>query len=284
VSHNIGRWTFEYSAFILFILNLLEVIFMKRWSLLILPVIAIILVIFHWWRNIDNDLDATVINTITNPQSESQASFFPEESETAITAADLESVLKEVFKESPQIGIKQRNQSTQFQKRFIKISDEGERLDSVAKDWKCAESTETGLVWEVKQFDGGLQDNDNKYTWYSSADNSLATGFGKRDGGSCFFSSCDSEDYVRMVNEAGLCGGRNWRLPIFSELETLLDRDYYDPVINHNIFIHAKPGNYMTSTELETNPAMMMVIDFFNGISFAGRKDLSYYIRLVRSL
>ncbi len=201
-----------------------------------------------------------------------------------VVQMDQDSTIKPTTtQDSPQAGIKQRQQSAQVDTKFLKISWLGKYLENDIDQWYCAESKETGLVWEVKRFDGGLRDNDSTYSWYSGEDIELGKRVGRPDGGSCYFSNCDSFDYVNRVNAVRLCGASDWRLPSFRELETLLDRDYYNPVINQSIFIHARPGKYMTSTELEANEEMIMYFDFFNGMSLAGRKDLSYFIRLVRS-
>jgi hypothetical protein len=43
-------------------------------------------------------------------------------------------------------------------------------------------------------------------------------------------------------------------LPTFAGLDTLPDRDFYDPVINQRIFIHTRPYRYLTATTLQRNP------------------------------
>ena len=83
------------------------------------------------------------------------------------------------------------------------------------------------------------------------------------------------------MNRLQLCGSGQWRLPSFGELDGLIDRNYYNPTINQVFFPHARGTVYWTSTELQNNPELVMQIDFFNGMSTAVRKDLSYAVRLV---
>lgn len=184
---------------------------------------------------------------------------------------------------SMMISIKQRSQSQQTSTRFVKLDFDGKPLPDDAESWHCAQSQETGLVWEVKRFDGGLRDNEHTYSWLLSDAQSDNRPVGVRDGGQCRFSRCDAAGYIKEINNRGLCGSKQWRLPTFAELETLLDRDFYDPVINQRVFIHTQPGRYMTSTATASNSPLIMYIDFFNGASFGGRRDLGYYIRLVSS-
>ena len=175
------------------------------------------------------------------------------------------------------ITIKQRTNRQQTGTRYAKLDYRGQPLPEDADSWHCARDVESGLIWEVKRFDGGVRDNDHTYSWYDPN----AGESGREDGGECLFSSCDSRGYIAEINSLELCGRNDWRLPTFAELDTLLDRDYYDPVINQRIFIHTRPYRYMTATTLKRNPQLMMYVDFFNGTSFGGRKVLDYHIRLV---
>lgn len=54
-----------------------------------------------------------------------------------------------------------------------------------------------------------------------------------------------------------------------------------DPTIDQEIFPHAQGKVYWSATELTNNPDRVMQIDFFNGVSTAVPKNLSYRVRLV---
>lgn len=82
------------------------------------------------------------------------------------------------------------------------------------------------------------------------------------------------------MNRLILCGSERWRLPEFSALEGLINRNYYDPTIDQEIFPHAQGKVYWSATELTNNPGMAMQLDFFNGVSTAVPKNLSYRVRL----
>jgi hypothetical protein len=50
---------------------------------------------------------------------------------------------------------------------FTKLDANGSDLPASATDWSCVRDNVTGLIWEVKTDDGGLRDQDWKYTWYN---------------------------------------------------------------------------------------------------------------------
>lgn len=178
--------------------------------------------------------------------------------------------------------IKQRDNTQQSHSRFEKIAFSGERLPINAGSWSCALEVESGLLWETKLSNGGVSDTNHTYSWFDPQQPTPQQG--KQDGGNCYGSGCDTYAYVEEMNRMALCGSRQWRLPAFSELESLIDREFYNPTINQNIFRHAKGTVYWSSTELENNPGMVMQVDFFNGMSNAVPKNLSYPLRVVSDL
>lgn len=175
--------------------------------------------------------------------------------------------------------VKQRSQAVQRGSRFNKWSYEGQRLGDDAQYWQCAQDQRTGLLWEVKTFDGGVRDVDNTFSWFQPENGHP----GAANRGRCFRLDCDTLRYIEAVNAEKLCGRENWRLPTFPELEGLIDRDYYNPTINQAVFPHAQGKVYWTATELDNNPAMVMQVDFFNGFSTAVLKQHAYWLRLVSS-
>lgn len=175
--------------------------------------------------------------------------------------------------------IKQRGNTQQSKSRFEKIAFGGERLSKNAARWSCALDLKTGLLWETKLSNGGVSDANHTYSWFNPDRQKQQQG--KPNGGNCYGSGCDTYAYTEEMNRMVLCGSDQWRLPAFSELERLIDREYYNPTINQTLFPYGKGTVYWTSTELENNPGMVMQVDFFNGISNAVPKNLSYPLRVV---
>jgi hypothetical protein len=108
--------------------------------------------------------------------------------------------------------------------RYLKMDAGGNELPANAQNWRCVKDKETGLVWETKTDDGGLQDRDWRYRHFhnfggyaSSVDyngNVLCQNLGS--------SSCDAYSYVNALKGTGLCGRDNWRLPLMGELLDLI--------------------------------------------------------------
>lgn len=179
--------------------------------------------------------------------------------------------------DTPNTVIKQRGHAAQLNSRFLKVAFNGDELAPDADDWSCARDLDTGLLWEIKLFNAGISDAEHTYSWYDPSRDRP----GQAGGGNCYGIACDTQAYIDEMNRLRLCGSEQWRLPSFRELDGLIDRNYYNPTINQEVFPHARGTVYWTATELENNPDLVMQIDFFNGMSTAVRKDLSYAVRLV---
>ncbi len=171
----------------------------------------------------------------------------------------------------------QGNQHKQRSTQFSKVGFDGQPLPDSALRWSCARDSKSGLLWETKLFDAGISDVEHRYSWYDPTRST--PGFKNR--GSCYGISCDTHAYTEEMNRLGLCGSRNWRLPTFAELETLLDRDYFNPVINQEIFFNTRGTSYWSQSQLENNPEMIMQIDFFNGSSSPAPIHVKLAVRLV---
>ncbi|WP_018158320.1 DUF1566 domain-containing protein [Thioalkalivibrio sp. ALE14] len=95
--------------------------------------------------------------------------------------------------------------------RFSKVAHDGSILSADAEEWSCVRDSETGLLWMVhNEEEGSLYYKGNTLTWYDPDAEGYA---GVEDGGQCSGSRCDTAGFVEAVNEDGLCGKQNWRLP-----------------------------------------------------------------------
>lgn len=172
------------------------------------------------------------------------------------------------------------------QPQLAKLDSYRNPLGAGAKAWDCVIDHTTGLVWEVKTNNQGLQDAGHFYSWYN-ADNLLNLGnAGLKDNGKCRGGiDCDTESYIRAINAKKLCGYTDWRLPTRAELMTLVQ---YDPtfekkgLIDRKFFPHGSVDWYWSSDTDETDPANAWYVLYYNGRAMKAAKNQAKKIRLVR--
>ncbi|WP_226665122.1 DUF1566 domain-containing protein [Microbulbifer aggregans] len=131
---------------------------------------------------------------------------------------------------------------TDFQ--LQKIAADGVPIPIWSGPWSCVLDRRHGLLWEVKTDAEFLHDGDWTYSWFDGQ-------HGVENAGDCFFEPqrCDTQDLIRRVNEAGLCGRNDWRLPTPNELMTLVDSRVPPGYtqIDKNFFPHTRSGDYWSS-------------------------------------
>lgn len=171
---------------------------------------------------------------------------------------------------------------------FTKIDATGDEMPDQASFWSCVRDNVTGLIWEVKTTNGGLQDTNNTYSWYSqdSSNNGEGpTGFyaGTIDGGTCSGGSgCDTEKYVADINTMGLCGHSDWRLPTLDELVSIVDYGKLNPRIDTDYFPNTSGSSHWTSSTLPFGSAFQVEFSNSNSSVSSNSKPNANRVRLVR--
>lgn len=172
---------------------------------------------------------------------------------------------------------------------FTKLDARGQPLtdQSVAYSntpWTCVQDNVTGLIWEVKTADKGLQDKYWTYSWYNSAPSTNGGFGGTENGGSCQDGiNCDTEKYVAAINLAGYCGHNTWQIPTRMELQSLVDNSIVlpGPTIDEGYFPNTLPNWFFSSSLFASSPANAIGVSFASGHDGAGSKANTLSIRLV---
>jgi hypothetical protein len=103
---------------------------------------------------------------------------------------------------------------------FTKIDTKGNELPADAEEWTCVRDNHTGLMWEVKRSGKGMRGIRATYSWYDPDDPTYGDGV-PNNGSDCGGIPCDTHHYVQAVNDQGLCGASDWRLPSVNELHSI---------------------------------------------------------------
>jgi hypothetical protein len=169
-------------------------------------------------------------------------------------------------------------------KSYTKISATGQKLDPQANQWACVLDNNSGLIWEVKTEDQGLHDKSWIYSWHSPDPLSNGGYMGKQDNGQCGNNGhlCDTDAFVKAVNDEVYCGFNDWRMPTDEELIGLLQSERRDIAIDMDYFPRTQPGLYWTSS-LADDPRFAWYVSFGKGYHDLNHKDSARYVRLVRA-
>ncbi len=170
---------------------------------------------------------------------------------------------------------------------YTKLDAMGNSLPTSTMSWACVRDNVTGLVWESKTTDGGLRDANHRYAWFSS---STALNGGEPgaigDTTTCAASlgaqACTTDAFVAAVNAVGLCGTSDWRMPMQSELSTLVHAGSLDPAIDSTFFPETQPRPYWSANTHAMYPASAWGIHFGYGAAHAESKNAANPVRLVR--
>ena len=175
--------------------------------------------------------------------------------------------------------------------QFEKIGSTGEKLEATASTWSCVADLVSGLMWEVKTDDGGLHDRDDVFSWYNtnSQNNGGAIGNWNRGSESCFGvqtdnpqTFCNTQSFVMRVNNIGLCGYKDWRMPTVFELNNLTNFGRTEPAIDEKYFPNTLWAQYWSDSPHAAGNDVARFVEFRFGVSGKAHKMDQYHVRLVR--
>jgi hypothetical protein len=186
------------------------------------------------------------------------------------------------FPEPTPITIKVANKPS-----YVKLSHLQQELDASASSWNCVVDRNTSLTWEKKTSDRGMRDAENFYSWYNPNTISNGGNAGAADSGKCRGGiDCDTNAYVKAVNEMKLCGYSDWRLPTRAELMSLVQysgKKTGKGLIDSRYFPGASSDWYWASDSDASNPRYAWYVLYFNGRYMRASKSEAKRVRLVRS-
>jgi hypothetical protein len=170
---------------------------------------------------------------------------------------------------------------------YTKIDAAGNEIDQGAAQWSCVRDNSTGLIWEHKASDGALHDVNHRYAWLNSDSASNGGNAGANaDPAQCnstlLWLPCTTEYFVSIVNERGLCGATDWRLPTQAELLTLVHAGNQKPSIDTSFFPNTASVPYWSSTTYARIPGHAWGVHFGYGAAHAESKSAPNAVRLVR--
>ena len=150
-----------------------------------------------------------------------------------------------------------------------------------SNNWACTRDNVTGLTWEIKT-ESGLRSKNNTYTWYNPDETVNGGGTGSENGGKCEGSNCDTHAYVQVINESGLCGVSDWRLPTKKELLSIVDNGHFKPAVDIRFFLNTLSSHYWTSSPYPEEENSAWQVYFLYGEVSPNNKNQSNNVRLVR--
>lgn len=154
---------------------------------------------------------------------------------------------------------------------------------------RCVQDNVTGLTWEVKQ-STGLHNANDTYTWFQPDDSKnggVEGNIGRED--TCYgyedtnpSSYCNTDAYIKRVNDEKWCGYFNWRLPTIEEAHSIVDYSRFNPSINTGYFRNMKNERYWGSSMPSVSPGNAWLTDFRDGSNYGYSKNNSSHVHLVR--
>lgn len=143
---------------------------------------------------------------------------------------------------------------------YVKLDASGAPLPDNAALWAMVKDNVTGLVWENKTQDGGIQDQDKTFAW------------------------ADTGTFIKTLNDTRFGGFSDWRMPTVRELSSLINVSipHPGPTIDTAWFANTAPAHYWSSTVNAGNVSSAWYVGFNLAYVAIQWNDNSYHVRAVR--
>ena len=106
---------------------------------------------------------------------------------------------------------------------FTLLDATGEELSPGTPEADCLRDNLTGLVWELKKPRDSMRRARNRYSWYSTNEDTNGGEPGLVNGPECGGGVCNTFAYLTRLNQAELCGLTSWRLPVVRDMRSIGD-------------------------------------------------------------
>ncbi|PLK49398.1 DUF1566 domain-containing protein [Uliginosibacterium sp. TH139] len=173
---------------------------------------------------------------------------------------------------------------------YTKLDEHGQPLLDSAASWSCVLDKAGKLVWEVKTKDGSSRDWRRLYTNYDSVKQPQLDGVNFPTTAQ-IDAVTNTVGYQGAVNSAGLCGGKDWRLPTQRELSGLLTQSsapYVDGIYFPDVDLSAGSSSEWFWSSTSAGEATAQVVSFktYSPVYFMwfDFRSAAHSLRLVRSV
>lgn len=159
-------------------------------------------------------------------------------------------------------------------KQFFKIGQNSERLSDDSQIWSCVEDADTSLFWQKRDPTSALHGHDS-YNWFQPGHDIPGEPRSNPDlfgiDATCFGyraddpnSYCNTDAYIRRINQSNYCGYSDWRLPTVNELLSLVDPSLSDRQNQSAIDLNFFPFNQSFAYWTDSVDEKSAVIAIFN--------------------
>jgi hypothetical protein len=142
---------------------------------------------------------------------------------------------------------------------FTKLDKTGTVLAADATSWSCVLDNHTGLIWEVKTTDGGIQHHLNSYRWGGKGAN------GATDTNQLGTYYTDTDKLVDHLNDNALCGKTDWALPTMEELSGISIKGKSANQIDTTYFPNNVDVRYWSANPSAFSGRDAWIVDFQSG-------------------